>query len=85
MDVEMTAEEGETAYRTMQTLKKFPLAQSVYRQIAMPLLDKAAAATGPSNSDRAGAAGSEVDNRDPFDGELDAPVIDAEKPSPEES
>ena len=32
--------EGERAYRTLQLLKVSPLAESLYRQITLPLLDK---------------------------------------------
>jgi hypothetical protein len=35
----MDAAEGESAYRTMQLLKSNPLAEMVYRRVAMSLLD----------------------------------------------
>jgi hypothetical protein len=44
MDIPLGKEDGASLYQTFQTLKKFPLAQKVYRDIAMPLLDKMAAA-----------------------------------------
>lgn len=40
VEIEVSREEGETAYQTMQRLKSFPLAEKLYRQITMPLLDK---------------------------------------------
>jgi len=40
METELDEIEGEEQYRTFQRLKKFPLAEKVYREIAMPLLDK---------------------------------------------
>ena len=40
METELDAVEGEKQYRTFQRLKQFPLAEKVYREIAMPLLDK---------------------------------------------
>lgn len=39
MDVEMTEAEGETMFQTMERLKAFPLAEKIYRQITMPLMD----------------------------------------------
>jgi hypothetical protein len=40
METELDEIEGEKQYRTFQRLKQFPLAEKVYRDIAMPLLDK---------------------------------------------
>ena len=40
MEVQMGAAEGERVYRTMQTLKDSPLAEKIYREITMPLMDK---------------------------------------------
>lgn len=40
METELDPIEGEKQYRTFQRLKQFPLAEKVYRDIAMPLLDK---------------------------------------------
>ena len=40
METELDDIEGEKQYRTFQRLKQFPLAEKVYREIAMPLLDK---------------------------------------------
>lgn len=39
-EVELSQEDGESTYRTMQLLKANPLAEQVYRQITIPLLDK---------------------------------------------
>ena len=70
--VEMNAQEGETAYRTLESLKRFPLAERVYRQIAMPLIDRAAAASKNSNSSAGNTTqAKKEDDRDPFDGQLD--------------
>jgi hypothetical protein len=43
-EVVMEPSDGERAYRAMQQLKAFPLAEKVYRQIAMSLFDKMAKA-----------------------------------------
>jgi hypothetical protein len=40
MQIEMDAASGESSYRTLQTLKAYPLAEKIYRQVTMPLLDK---------------------------------------------
>lgn len=40
MEVEMDAVEGQRAYQTMTLLRRSPLAENLYRQIAVPLLDK---------------------------------------------
>lgn len=40
LEVEMDAEQGKKSYDTMQLLKDNPLADRVYRRMAMPLLDK---------------------------------------------
>ena len=91
MDVEMSGEEGETAYQTMQTLKKFPLAERVYRQIAMPLIDQAIAAsdateklTPSSESARKvpPAAQPGEGDRDPLDEATDADTTGAESDLP---
>lgn len=50
MEVEMANPEGETMYKTMRRLKAFPLADKVYRQIAMPLIDKLLQAKGDTQS-----------------------------------
>ena len=42
LEVTMDAADGESVYRTMQTLNANPLAAQLYRQITMPLLDKLA-------------------------------------------
>ena len=76
MDVEMTAEEGETAYRTMQTLKRFPLANQVYRQIAMPLIDQAIASQEAKPKPAVTEVEEGEDQRDPFTAAPD------EEPSP---
>ncbi len=39
-EVELDGPEGETLYTTMQRIKSFPLMEKVYRQIAMPILDR---------------------------------------------
>ena len=81
LEVEMNAKEGESAYRTLETLKKFPLANQVYRQIVMSLIDQAAA-SGSVNSGSAGDANTDVedDDRDPFDGQLDKETSSEEPP-----
>ncbi len=66
-EVEMTGEEGEQAYRTMQTLKQYPLAEKVYRQMAMPLLDRAIQAKRNAANDDNEAGDPDIDDRDPFD------------------
>ena len=68
-EIEMTEEEGEQAYRTMETLSKYPLANKVYRQIAMPLIDQALAKRKTPSPDA--VAAEQEDDRDPFDGQLD--------------
>ncbi len=40
MKVPMTAAEGETVYNTFAQMKKFPLAQGIYRSVVMPLIQK---------------------------------------------
>jgi hypothetical protein len=40
MEIEMDASEGETTYNTFRILKANPLAEKVYRQVTMPILDK---------------------------------------------
>ena len=75
LEVEMGREEGETAYRTMEALKRFPLADRVYRQIGMALIDQAAAASSASTPSQA-----EADDRDPFDGQLDDEPAISEEP-----
>jgi len=85
LEVKMDAQEGERAYRTLQTLKEHPLADKVYRQIAMPLIDKAIA-----QREAAAASGEAIaaeppdgeDDRDPFDGQLDKPAAPAKRPPP---
>lgn len=39
-DAELPANAGETAWKTMQTLKRFPFADKVYRRYAMPVIEK---------------------------------------------
>ena len=74
LEVEMNTEEGETAYQTLETLKRFPLANRVYRQIGMALLDQAAATSDKTAADGIAPGGAaQEDDRDPFDGQLDAP------------
>jgi hypothetical protein len=69
--VEMTAAEGQRAYATLQSLKSFPLADKVYRQIAMPLIDRALqnseGAARPLPNAPASNVGQALDDRDPFD------------------
>ena len=36
----MSNEEGETVYQTFQTMKRFPMAQGLYRSVVMPLMQK---------------------------------------------
>ncbi len=38
--VPMSNEEGETVYQTFQTMKRFPMAQGLYRSVVMPLMQK---------------------------------------------
>jgi hypothetical protein len=70
-EVEIDREQGEKTFATFESLKKFPLANQVYRQIAMGLIDRAlqneraAATTAPTTTDAGEAP--PVDNRDPFD------------------
>ncbi len=74
LKVEMTPEEGEKAYQALATIKRFPLAEKVYRQIAMPLLDKSLAVKNEGNTASPASdvgAEAEADDRDPFDGELE--------------
>ena len=40
MKVEMSASEGETVYNTFQQMKKFPMAEGIYRSVVMPLMQK---------------------------------------------
>lgn len=40
IDVELGAEEGKTAYDAMQMVKKSPFAETIYRSMVMPMLDK---------------------------------------------
>ena len=40
MEVEIDPETGAQAYRTLQLVKENPLAEMIYRQITMPLMDK---------------------------------------------
>jgi hypothetical protein len=40
MKVPMSAAEGETVYNTFEQMKKFPLAQGIYRSVVMPLIQK---------------------------------------------
>ncbi len=40
VETNLDAQQGQRAYEVMQTLEESPLAQQVYRQIAIPLLDK---------------------------------------------
>ncbi len=63
LQTELPPEEGERAYATIEKLKSFPLADKVYRQIAMPLLDKAIAAGGKMPAQ----APAQDDDRNPFD------------------
>lgn len=39
LEVELNEAEGETMFETMERLKAFPLADKIYRQITMPLMD----------------------------------------------
>lgn len=63
LETEMPPDEGERAYATIEKLKRFPLADKVYRQIAMPLMDKAIA-TGEKAPAKPPI---QDDDRDPFD------------------
>jgi hypothetical protein len=36
--VPLTESEGESAYKTMQTLKRYPIADGIYRQLVMPMI-----------------------------------------------
>lgn len=38
--VPMRGAEGETAYRTFEQMKKYPLAEGIYRQLVMPMIQK---------------------------------------------
>ncbi len=49
MEVDLDANEGETAYRTFQILKANPLAEKIYRQVTMPILDKLTRAAREAN------------------------------------
>jgi hypothetical protein len=40
IDVELGPEEGKTAYDAMQMVKKSPFAETIYRSMVMPMLDK---------------------------------------------
>jgi hypothetical protein len=40
MESEMTAAEGESAYKTFELIKSNPLLERVYRGVVMSLLDK---------------------------------------------
>lgn len=40
MTVAMNASEGETVFQTFQTMKRYPMAQGIYRGVVMPLLQK---------------------------------------------
>ncbi len=40
METEMRGPEAETLYTTLERIKAFPLAEKVYRQMALPLIDK---------------------------------------------
>lgn len=40
-ETELPADVGETTWKTMETLKRFPFADKVYRQYAMPVIEKA--------------------------------------------
>ena len=37
-EVPLTEAEGESAYKTMQTLKQYPIADGIYRQLVMPMI-----------------------------------------------
>ena len=37
-EVPLTESEGESAYKTMQTLKQYPIADGIYRQLVMPMI-----------------------------------------------
>ena len=43
--VVMPALEGETTYNTFEQMKKYPMAEGIYRQLVMPMLQKMIAAT----------------------------------------
>ena len=76
-DVEIDRAEGEKVYAAFDSLKKFPLANQVYRQIVMGLMDRAlqternsnpaADAPPPPADEHDGASPAVVDDRDPFD------------------
>jgi hypothetical protein len=71
-EVEIDRVEGEKTYATFESLKKFPLANQVYRQIAMRLIDKALAerSGSPATSESPSIDGDKpvaTDDRDPFD------------------
>ena len=38
--VTMSEAEGETAYRTFEQLKRYPMAEGIYRQLVMPMIQK---------------------------------------------
>jgi TolA-binding protein len=40
MEVPMTAAEGETVYNTFEQMKKYPIAEGIYRGVVMPLIQK---------------------------------------------
>ncbi|MCH5372483.1 MAG: hypothetical protein JJ992_00780 [Planctomycetes bacterium] len=39
-EVSLTAAEGETAYHTFEQLKRYPMAEGIYRQLVMPMIQK---------------------------------------------
>ena len=44
-EVPLSPQEGETVYATFEQMKRFPMADGIYRQVVMPLIQKTIAAT----------------------------------------
>ena len=57
MEIEVSEQEGEPIYETMQRIKANPLLEQVYRQIVMPLLDQLMAAVRQAEARQGGASG----------------------------
>ena len=56
LEVEVSEQEGQPIYETMQRIKANPLLEQVYRQIVMPLLDQLTAGVKQAQAANAGAA-----------------------------
>jgi hypothetical protein len=51
----LTASEGEAIWEIMQRIRRHPLLESIYRQIAMPLMDQMIAASRARQAESAAA------------------------------